>query len=265
MDEIQNYLEESDYRVSNPFGSYFSGVMYEMQGELDEAYLDYKKVDRWTAGNPVLGQDLVRLARRFSFNDDLSEWQSKYGEFGTIEDPVGPERGELIVFLEVGSSPLKTQPSMIVAVPELVSMPFRTTGGVLHAESNEVSGSLKLADIDRAARNQLDAQMAAMAAKQLAVTAGKIYIADRLGNEADSDLVTLLLLGFFAATNKADTRSWTSLPADIHVLRTSLPAGEHQVTLDLLDRSGHSWKTLDLGLILIPENGRVIRSVREPM
>lgn len=265
MDQMRIYLEESGYRVSNPFGSYLSGVLYEMQGELDEAYLDYKEVDRWTEGSPVLGRDLIRLSRYFRFTDDLAAWEAKYGALEPETQPVRPGYGELIVFLEVGASPLKMQPSMIVAIPELVSMPRRTAGGVLRVDGEDVSTACRLADLDRAAREQLDAQMAAMAAKQFAVTAGKIYIADRVGNEANSDLATFMMLALFAATNQADTRSWTTLPAQVHVLRASLPAGERQVTLDLVDHAGWPWKTLDLGVVNIPDNGRVLRSVREQM
>jgi len=43
---------------------------------------------------------------------------------------------------------------------------------------------------------------------------------------------------FASATERADTRSWTTLPDEIHVARLRLPAGEHRVLLEVLDRSG---------------------------
>lgn len=43
---------------------------------------------------------------------------------------------------------------------------------------------------------------------------------------------------FASATERADTRSWTTLPDEIHVARLRLPEGEHLVMLEVLDRSG---------------------------
>jgi hypothetical protein len=52
---------------------------------------------------------------------------------------------------------------------------------------------------------------------------------------------------FNVATETADTRSWLTLPEQIQLLRTRLPAGVHDLTVDLLDGSGRS-----LGTVVIP-------------
>ena len=59
------------------------------------------------------------------------------------------------------------------------------------------------------------------------------------------------LLG--AVTERADTRSWLTLPGQVHVVRLALPAGTHDVRLELLGADGRvaAERTLD-GVVVRP-------------
>ena len=62
------------------------------------------------------------------------------------------------------------------------------------------------------------------------------------------------------ATEHADLRSWSFLPAEIRAVRLRLPAGIHRVVVRATDTDG-SERTIDLGTITISAGGTVVRSV----
>lgn len=78
------------------------------------------------------------------------------------------------------------------------------------------------------------------------------------------------LLGFItgAAMNaagnafeRADTRSWSLLPDRISIARLRLPAGEHRLTVEVLDADGGA-RTVDLGSVAVRAGERVILNQR---
>jgi len=261
LERLQRAMGETTYRLSNPFGSYLSGVLYEQEGRPDEAYIDYKRVAEWTRCAPVM-DDLLRLAQRLGFSDDVRRWQEAAGPREMPLSPLGPDRGELVLLIEAGRSPLKIQTSYALAVPDLASRPRQTRSVRVQLGGEPAIEACEIADLDRLAREQLAARRAAILAKQSLVTVGKIVLAQEAGDRADSDLLTFLLLGFFLFTNRADTRSWTSLPGAVYVARAALAPGSYPLTLQLAGLSGAPWQTLDLGTIEIRPWERTVRAVR---
>ena len=57
---------------------------------------------------------------------------------------------------------------------------------------------------------------------------------DREGGDAMGFLVGLLVEGLMVAADVPDTRSWSTLPARLHVFRARVPAGAHRVQIQLL-------------------------------
>jgi hypothetical protein len=61
---------------------------------------------------------------------------------------------------------------------------------------------------------------------------------DKSGRQGDDAAVKLI--GFFLvrvaaiATERADTRSWLTLPANVQIARLDLPPGSYDVTVELL-------------------------------
>jgi hypothetical protein len=64
------------------------------------------------------------------------------------------------------------------------------------------------------------------------------------------------------ALERADTRGWTLLPNRISVARFTLPAGEHSVTLEVLDDAGAVTRTLDLGRVTLNPRGTLVLNHR---
>jgi len=79
------------------FLRYFSGLLFERAGEVNDAYVAYKQADlarascreRYgTEAPPDLGIRLVRLARRLGFEDEAEEYAAAYGiDPATAEGP----------------------------------------------------------------------------------------------------------------------------------------------------------------------------------
>ncbi|HET7460508.1 MAG TPA: hypothetical protein VFJ82_04645 [Longimicrobium sp.] len=60
----------------------------------------------------------------------------------------------------------------------------------------------------------------------------------------------------------ADTRSWTLLPNRISVARFNLPAGEHDVRVEVLDENGAVAQTVDLGKVTLQPRGTLVLNRR---
>jgi len=71
----------------------------------------------------------------------------------------------------------------------------------------------------------------------------------RLGSQAAATL-----------SERADTRSWSLLPAELRVVRFSLPAGTHQVTLRVREETGGLARVIDLGPVEIRPNRLAVRT-----
>jgi uncharacterized protein len=100
-------------------------------------------------------------------------------------------------------------------------------------------------DIDAIARASLKSRMPAITARAVARAIAKGAIqesVDKAGQNRDdaaAQLIGSLLVRAAAiATERADTRSWLTLPANVQLARLSLPPGSYDVTVDLLGKDG---------------------------
>ncbi len=128
-----------------------------------------------------------------------------------------------------------------VPVPELI---FRDNVRTLAVRAGGTQAQTsELLDVYRVARQSLDAEMPMIMARALlrraaktAVTTTAEVLARQEVKKEDRWIISLLALFAniaWTATERADTRLWSSLPASIQSARLELPAGVH--TLDLGD------------------------------
>ena len=128
-----------------------------------------------------------------------------------------------------------------------IALPYHESrpNNVLNARvsvSGKQAYTQMMEDIDALARASLDSRMPAITARSIARAVSKVVMqqsVDRAGRNRDNDLAVELLSSFVvrmaaAATERADTRSWLTLPANIQLARLSLPPGSYTITVDLL-------------------------------
>lgn len=236
---------------------YLSGMVFEAGGEWSDAMIAYRKAYEayrsyatGAAAPRALGRDLVRVATRLGLDEEAARYRE---EFGLKDESGSSGQAELIVLLHSGLAPVKQEGGVTVptATGRLVSvsMPYY---GPKHSPEittatvtvNGAAARSELAeDIDAAARAALETQRGAI----LARTAGRAAVKYEASRQAgrDNELVGLAINIAGLVTERADTRSWSTLPARIHVLRLPVPAGEHIARIELIDRRGATVETLD--------------------
>jgi hypothetical protein len=91
--------------------------------------------------------------------------------------------------------------------------------------------ALLAADLSGAAISDFNSRAAGMLVKSVARAAVKYAVVDAVAD--DSEVVQVLGNAVTALLERADTRSWTLLPSNLHIVRLSLPEGTHQIVVEL--------------------------------
>lgn len=230
-----------DY-LRNAFATYLSGLIWESNGKLNDAYIDYKKTYRINGSFSELEQDLLRGSKLLGFLSEHQRWKRL---FKSSYESHPKDHGEVILIVEAGRMPEKRSTEQrhslqVIPVPYYPSLreePNQITLAVEHVSSresrtpnNERHQTIPLYHVDMAAAKTLDGQMPGIIARGLARLAVKEGGAVATGKKVDKDLG--IFLGFILlATNRADLRSWLTLPRSLQVAKFSLPAGTYTLTL----------------------------------
>lgn len=270
--------EKSDL-FGTPFLAYLSGMIFEADGEWNDAYISYKQAAAYyqnaaektdVAVPDDIGHSLMRLAQILGFLDELERYQKQYGEA-----PVRPENtGELIFFYESGYVPPKDN--------AVVMFPILTTDKILDAEKFAPTLAKREGVTYPKVQVQYLLRVAMPTIKSLRpnfvgieIKAGQnekrgILVADveniaieTLNTQRPILLVRTLMralakyltvhgakkvnknLGILAnlvgvVTEQADTRAWQTLPNQIFMVRMPLPEGTHTLKLSFLDANGQT-------------------------
>ncbi|OGT01145.1 MAG: hypothetical protein A3K04_07100, partial [Gallionellales bacterium RBG_16_56_9] len=251
-----------------------------------EAYQKYQ-VNYGLAMPDMLKHDLLRLAQRQGLKDEVAQYRKEFGmEPGQELNPPTEQEGELVFVLNNGLAPIKREKSVGAWVPTTSivvdtskphaqatpALPVLVNIALPYYESRpnqasrariSVSGKYSytemMEDIDAIAKASLDSRMPAITARSIARAVAKGAIqksVDRAGNNRDSDAAligSLIIRVASMATERADTRSWLTLPANIQIARLSLPPGSYDVTVELLGANDQVVATQMFPQVLIRE------------
>jgi len=205
------------------------------------------------------------------------------------EVPIPPGHGVLYVFALVGRGPIKeqvnaeaTQAALLIAdrivsavsprglPPTLAPVPIpkvRTSSlgprnMAITIDGQPVGKTETLVDVGRMAALQQEAKEPEIIARAVArrvLKKGAIY-AVKEGVDAQpwsAESLALNAVGVaWEATEQADLRCWDLLPDRIQVLRVTLPAGEHQLTLQPASGQG-VWGEISSMTVKVPDGRNV--------
>ena len=258
VEVLQSQVKMSEWNEPGdeaPFMRYFSGIIYEMLGEPDDALVSYRKavdaykITRSKHGLNVPGylqNDLLRLLADARMWNEFKQYQR---EFGLSDWAAHNNRGmgELVVILNNGLVPEKSQQvirtwsnelslTVKLALPTYSKSP-RYLSQVRVSVDGQRTMMETVSNIDGMARAFLQEHMPAITARALARAVVKKR-SEKEANERSGALAQLAMLVVNQATEIADTRSWNTLPQAIQIARVSLPQGDHQVRLDILGSGG---------------------------
>lgn len=203
----------------NSYAFYMAASLWEVLGEYNDALVDYKKAYELQPDKQIY-QDIERV-------DKLSSSKS------SREVPV-------IIFIEQGLVPQKIENKLAIPVPNgIINIAYATyepsTYINPHAvdiliNSKKQKNSYVLNDIGALAVKQLKEQTFNNVSTQIIRTTTKFVAQKQLGDQ----------LGVFGqlagnimniASERADLRSWSTLPSNTQIARLSLTPGKHDLQL----------------------------------
>jgi hypothetical protein len=171
--------------------------------------------------------------------DELQRYRAEFGIADEIPGP-RPEEGELIFLLHSGLAPIKRDEVVGAVTTEgrvvAVSMPYyelrvpRVTGARLSA-GDAVSAAQVAEDVAAVAVATLDREKPLILLRALSRAAIKHEASEKADEENDTLGVMVNIAG--VVSERADTRSWSTLPNRIYLARLPLAAGRHEVRVEL--------------------------------
>lgn len=282
--QVDTRIQELASRARTPllteeaFARYLSGIVYESLGEFSDALISYRMAYesftqyRSKYGVPVpesLKLALLRLAEHQGIEDEVRTWRGEFGIDAWDSTAVRAQRGEIVVTLHAGQVAKKQESAVtmfdavsgrVVRIAVPVYQP-RYTGAVrARIVAGDATATLELVDdVDGLAAKSLQSHIGAITARTFA----RAVVKYRAAREAEKNDPALGLLVNIAtlASERADTRSWSTLPAKIYLGRLTLPPGDVPVKLELLGAGGQPYFTQDFGLLRVVPGKTEIRTV----
>jgi len=267
----ENYEDPSPYR-EDAFGRYLSGLLYEANGDLNDAFIDLKKALSAYQGSyaesfatplpPEVAQDAMRTARSHGMAQEVEELERRYGS-GESGSPLSRKTGELLLVVHAGYAPYKVTDFWEIPVIGNIAYPMaRKRSSLIHnvrvksMATGQVATSRLVEDISAIASADMEARterakskaVARAAAKGAAAAAVGLALGALSGNFAGL-VAGSVMHGALMSTEAADVRSWSTLPSEIVLVRISLPPGYHELAIKYYGHYGHElFRTLLKGV-----------------
>lgn len=249
--------EWGDEPEDDPFVRYFEGIIYEALGEYDQALVSYRQaytIYREQADGPypavpeTLKKDILRMLARLGLRDEYNTYKKEFRLTAYQPPKDDNSHGELVVIMNNGLAPIRSETAVMIFSPEVqqnlrVAFPvYNDKPAPLYQPVIEVGNNRfdmdKVEDVDALARHSLEQAMPGIMARATARAVVK-YNTQHSAQE-NSALAGLLMTVTNLATERADTRSWTTLPQAIELQRIRLPVGEHELKIKMLNAAGHA-------------------------
>lgn len=278
--EFAEKVPDSKY-AEDAFTLYLTGMIYEDRGEWSDAMIAYRSAyniykkyqTNYAVTMPsMLKIDLLRMARQQGLTGELDKYKKEFGMELPSNKGVAKEQGELVFILNNGLAPIKREKaangfdavtaSMVrIALPAYESRNNNVVSARISINDRQTTTEL-MEDIDAIAKKNLDSHMPAIIARSVARVVVKALANKRArqaatNNNNNNNEAMIGALGALAfqvatvATERADTRSWLTLPANIQLARLSLPPGSYSVKVELLGMDQQVVETQDYPGIVI--------------
>lgn len=204
----------------NAFTYFLSGNLFEIMREWDRAVIDYRKALEIQPGNPVLREALVHAQSR---RDGHGEGKTGEGRVVVVySDGLVAARSSLHIPFIYDTSILQVvmpyYSDRSIAPPQPLRM---RTGGELLGETRVIT------NVNAMAVHALKERYTAIFIRQIM----RMIVKRRVQREAEevSPFAGFIANVFNVITDKADQRSWLTLPGYMQIATLTLPEGEHRL------------------------------------
>ncbi|MEE4112968.1 MAG: hypothetical protein V2I40_09155, partial [Desulfobacteraceae bacterium] len=249
--------EQKNVYQEDAFARYLSGILHEADGAWDDAFIAYRRAvevyredyrEYGTDLPEILMADLVRAAWTVG---RMAEIESLVSAERIVQPPrfdETPEPGSVVLITFAGYAPQKVQDMVViptrhgpvgVAFPRMVVTPPRCSKGRLNLYGTDhffESDLVLVEDINRIAVKNLEDRRGRILAKAIARAVAKQVAIHNIARSSDSrndqrTIEAILNLANMLVVERADTRSWRTLPGRIYMTRLHVPAGAYTVEL----------------------------------
>jgi len=265
---VNGLSEEDRDELDIPFARYLAALLYEAQGMEDDARIEYGRVEelRPGAAPPAV---LPRVTEMVVFVDlgrgpvkVSREIRGYFQREGGLLQGVFllPDLKAPLVFnmgTGHGFSPDRLGVLFTFAFPQLVRQERFIRSCRIVVDGVEAGEAVLLDDLgrttDTAFRKKLPLVLAKSAIRAYLKTLAQTKLKDKAGGAVD------VLGKLFSAADRADTRSWQTLPAEVHLFRMETMPGGHEVYVNYYDEhDSYIGSSESVGTVLIDEGGKGI-------
>ncbi len=286
--EITQKVPESRY-TEDALARYLTGMIYEERGEYSDAMISYRQAYeayghyRKNYGMSIpdyLKRDLLRLSEKMGLKPELRQYQKEFGIEKWMSTAELAELGELVFILHNGLAPVKQEHATTAVDPATghivrIAVPYYQTRDTpvtgMRVTAGDASAMGEVAEnIDAIAVQDLEAKMPAITARAIARAVVKAQMAraarenarqqNQNGGAMASVLAGLAVEVIGVVTERADTRSWLTLPARIHLARLPLPPGSYTIKVDLLGNLGQIVTTQEYPNVVLRQGAKTYLS-----
>jgi hypothetical protein len=216
---------------------YTAAVLWEDQGHADDAFIDYMAANQLAGDLGTLAEPLVRLAKETGRAEALTQLRRQYPWIQP--QPLGKDEGQVLVLLEAGKVPVKTNGTRtggpkaeVIAVPIFRDRPWiRDSQVVLDGDPSTAVRPTTVTSLEQVSKIHLDYRIGGLIARQFGALAIRTGAAVAVGEATKSEALGLLTFLALSYVNQPDLRSWMSLPAEFQLARFRVPAGVHKLTV----------------------------------
>lgn len=230
----------------NAYTFYLSGLMYEAASQPNDAYIDYKRALEIYPNNRYLQQDVLRLANKLGMSDDLTRFTQQYGSYTA---PESVKKGQVVIVLEQGV--INHKDELTVNLPIFThkndmrfysfSLPVYQ-GGLVNNDVLQLSmddknyRSEEIVRLQSLASKQLQEQLPELVTRQALRVVAKEQLRQTMSKEGGT-LGNILASIYNVASEHADTRSWTTLPDEVQIIRLPAAVGLKNLQLKIGNQS----------------------------
>lgn len=239
------------------FVRYLSGIIYEMLGEADQALVAYRQAYEIYRSSPdrlgleiplIVKQDLLRLLADLDIRDEYKRLKKEFSLENFKPARIAKGYGEVIVIVNNGLAPQREEVAIQTFSPEVsglvrIALPaYQGQPAVLPRARLRVAAQQQtlemVENIDALARSALNDDIAIITTRAIARAVVK-YKTQNQVQDKHGGIAGFIMTVTNLATERADTRSWSTLPQQIELGRLLLPEGQHTINIDMVNAAGY--------------------------
>ena len=253
---MNNTIGDLKNGFQNAYTFYLSGMLWEAGGEPNSAYIDYKRALEIFPNNTYLQQDVLRLAVSLGMSDDVIRLEQRFGKYTNTRNN---NTGQVVILFEQGIVNPKDEIKINLPIigtsknysrgrsyNSIDSVKFFSFALPVYRDNStsakplvtSINGvvyqSEEIIRLQSLAAKNLKDQLPMLVTRQALRLIAKEQVRQEMAKK--NDFANIIASVYNLASENADTRSWSTLPNNVQLMKLNLPEGKHQLQLSVLGK-----------------------------